>query len=105
MQKKKYSWNPAKCIFDKSKYLRIIADNSFIECNEIIIAMDIVSRKKTNIWQQMLQVLLRYIAMVKKVRHYYISLRVLLVVNLLLMMIIIISCYYAKQKGLIQDGK
>ena len=46
--KKDYSWNPSKCICENSKYLNSIVDASVTECDEVIIAMDIVSTKKTN---------------------------------------------------------
>ena len=45
---KYYSWNPSICIFEKSKYLKSIADTSVIECDEIATVMDNVSTKMTN---------------------------------------------------------
>ena len=43
--KKDYSWNPSTCICE---YLTGIANISVTQCDEITIAMDIVSTKKTN---------------------------------------------------------
>ena len=34
--KKDYSWNPSTCICENSRYLKSIADNSVILCDEII---------------------------------------------------------------------
>ena len=45
---KKDSSNPSTCICENSKYSNSIADNSETECDKIIVAMDIVSTKKTN---------------------------------------------------------
>ena len=47
-EKKDYSWNPSKCTCENKKFLKNIADTSVIECDEIMIAMVIVSTKKTN---------------------------------------------------------
>ena len=46
--KKDYSWNPSTCIYEKSKSLKSIVDNSVIECDEIITVVDILSIEKTN---------------------------------------------------------
>ena len=46
--KKDYSWNPSKCICGNSTYSKGIADTSVTECDEVISAIDMVSRKKTN---------------------------------------------------------
>ena len=40
--KKSYGWNPSKCIYENSKYLKAVVDNSNIVCDEVIYAMDIV---------------------------------------------------------------
>ena len=45
---KYYRWNPSTCICDDSKYLKLIADASVTEFDEIIIGMDTISTKKTN---------------------------------------------------------
>ena len=34
--KKDYNWNPSTCIYENSRYLRSIADDSVIMCDEII---------------------------------------------------------------------
>ena len=39
---------PSTCIGESSKYLKIIADTSVIECDEITIGMDTTVTKKTN---------------------------------------------------------
>ena len=43
--KNDYSWNPSTCFCENSKYLKIIADTSVTEYDEIIIVMDNVSTK------------------------------------------------------------
>ena len=48
MCKKDYSWNPSTFICENRKYLKIIANTSVIECDEIISVMDNVSTKMTN---------------------------------------------------------
>ena len=45
--KKDYSWNPSTCICKNSKYLKSIADDSVIACDEIISVMVIVLTKMT----------------------------------------------------------
>ena len=54
-QIKDYSSNPSTCNRENNKYLKSIADTSVIACDEIMSVMDIVSRKKKNIKQQMCQ--------------------------------------------------
>lgn len=46
--KKSYSWNPRNCICENGKYLKGIADDSKIGCDEIIYVVDFVSIKMTN---------------------------------------------------------
>ena len=88
--KEGYSRSPSTCIWENSTYLTSIAGNSV---TEIIIVMDFVSRKKTNIRST---ASIRYHS--EKVRDSYILHTVLLVIILLL--IIFIICYfYAKEKG------
>ena len=41
--KNDYSWNPNTCACENSRYLKSIADDSKIVCNEIIYVMDIAS--------------------------------------------------------------
>ena len=48
MCKKYYSWNPSTCIFENSKYLKSIVDNSVIVCDKIITVMDSISTNVTN---------------------------------------------------------
>ena len=45
--KNNYSWNPSTCI-SNSKYLKSIADTSVIECDDVILVIDIASTKMTN---------------------------------------------------------
>ena len=45
--KKYYSWNPSTCIWESSKYLKVISDHSKFLCEEIISVMDIASTKMT----------------------------------------------------------
>ena len=115
--KKDYSWNPSTCICENSKYLKGIADTSVTECDEIIIAMDIVStkkantiatkktntiaRKKTNAIETNVMSTASIDCYIKKIRDFYILHAVLLVIILLLIIIIIIYCYYAKQRDII----
>ena len=40
--KEDYSWNPSICIFENSKYLKSITDNSVTERDEIVIVMGII---------------------------------------------------------------
>ena len=47
--KKDYSWNPSTCICENSKCLKSVADTSVTKCDEIIIAMDIVSTEKARV--------------------------------------------------------
>ena len=93
--KKDYIWNPSTCICENSKYLKIIADISVTECDEIIIVMDIVSTKKTNTIATYVTSTASINCHNKKVRDCYILHTVSLVIMLLL--IIIIVCYYAKK--------
>ena len=74
-----------------------------IVCDEIIAVMDIVSTKNTNTIATNVTSTASINFRSKKVRDCYIFHLVLLVIILLL--IIIIICYYAKQKGSIQNGK
>ena len=110
--KKYYSWNPSTFICENSKYLKSIADTPVIECDEIIIVMDIVSTKKTNtIAIKKTNIVVTNITITasinchsKNIRACYILHSVFLLV--LLLVIIIIVCYhYAKQKDIIQNGE
>ena len=42
-----YSWNPSTWICGNSKYFKSTADTSVTECDEVIVFMDNVSRKKS----------------------------------------------------------
>ena len=46
--KKDNSWNPSLYICENMKYLKGVADTSVIECDEIVLVMGVLSRKKTN---------------------------------------------------------
>ena len=46
--KKDYSWHCRTCICENNKHLNSIIGTSVIECDEILIVMDIASTKKTN---------------------------------------------------------
>ena len=55
---KVYSWNSGTCIFENNKYLKSIADNPVIVCDEIRKTADSVFTNVTNtLYQQILQVL------------------------------------------------
>ena len=101
---KDYSWNPITCISENSKYLKSVADTSVAKCVGNVIVIDNVSTKKTNIIATNITSTASINCHSKKVRDYYILHTVLLVIILLL--IITIICYhYAKQRGIIQNGK
>ena len=38
-KKKEYSWNRSTCVWEKSKHLKSIVDNSVIACDEVISIM------------------------------------------------------------------
>ena len=95
-----YSWNFSTCICGNSKHLKSIFDTLVTECDEIIIAMDIASTKKTNSIATNVISTASIICHSKKVKDCYISHKVLLVI-ILLLIIFIICYYYAKQKGTI----
>ena len=46
--KKDYNWNLSTCTCENRKYLRNIADNSVIPCDEIVHVMDILLTKMAN---------------------------------------------------------
>ena len=102
-RKEDYSWNPSTCICENSKYLKSAADTSVTKCDEIIIAMNNVSVKKTNIITTKKANVTSTASInchSKKVRDCYILHTVLLEI-ILLLMIIIIYYHYAKEKGII----
>ena len=76
-----------------------IADISVTERDKIIIAMDIVSTKKTTAIATNVTSTASINYHGEKVRDFYILHTVLLVI-IILVIIIIICCYYAKQKGI-----
>ena len=97
--KKDYRWDPSTCICKNSKYLKSVSVTSVIECDEIVIVMDIVLTRRTNTIARNVKstALVNYDS--KKVRDCYILHTVLLVIMILL--IITICYYYEKQKGTI----
>ena len=101
--KKDYSWNPSTCICENSKYLKSIADTSVIECEEIITVMDTVSTKTINTIVSNVTSTVSINCHSKKVRDCYILHTVLLVIILLYAHIM--RYHYAKQKGVIENGK
>ena len=48
MWKNEYSWNPSSCICENSGYLKNLADNSVLRCNEIVSVTDSVSTNVTS---------------------------------------------------------
>ena len=92
--------NPSTCVCENSKYLKSIVDTSVTKCDEIIIAIDNVSTKKTNTITTNLMSTASINCHKKKVIDCYILHTVLLVIKLLLIKTII-CYYYAKQKGTI----
>ena len=79
------------------KYLKSVADTSVTECDEIIIAMNNLTTKKTNVITTNVTSTASINCYSKKVRDCYVLHTVLLAIILLL--IITIICYnYAKQK-------
>ena len=96
---KDYSWNPSTCICQNSKFLRSVADSSVTECDEIVIAMDIVSTKKTNTIATNITNTASINCHCKKVRDCYI-LHTVLLVTILPLIITIICYHYAKQKSI-----
>ena len=86
--KKDYSWNPSPCTYEKSKYLKSIADTSVSKYDEIISVMDIVSTKKTDT----IATNITKSCHSKKVIDCYILETVLL--GIILLLIIVIICYH-----------
>ena len=87
---KDYSWNPNTCICESSKYLKGIADTTVTKCDEIVIAINNLSTKKTNTITTNVTSTASINCHSKKVR---------LVVIILLLIVTIICYQYAKQKG------
>ena len=95
--KKDYSSNRSACICENSKYLKSIADTSVIACDELISAIDIVSRKMTNTIATNVSINCH----TKKLRYKtecYILHRILLT-TILLLIITIICNYYTKHRS------
>ena len=93
--KKDYSWNTSTCIFENSKYLRSITDNSVIACDKIIYVMGIASRKMTNTTSKNVMSTALINCYNKKVRNKfdcYILHKILL--EIILLLIITIICYH-----------
>ena len=92
---KDYSWNSCTCICENRKYLKIIADNSVMECDEIITVMDIVSTKMTNTIATNVTSSASINCHSKRVRDCYILHKVFLAIILLILMILINdNCYF-----------
>ena len=94
--KKDYSWNPRTCICENSKYLKSIANDSVIACDDymwLYLLSMLYQQKLTNT----LAAKVTKSCHSKKVRDYYILHTVLLAI-ILLLIIAILYYYYAKQK-------
>ena len=88
------------CICKTSEYPKSFADTTVTEYDEIIIAMDNLSKKeKTNIIPTNVTSTASIMHHSKKLRDCYILHTVLLAI-ILLLIITIISYHYAKQKGI-----
>ena len=104
--KKDYSWNSSTCACENRKYLKSIADDSLIACDEVIYVMDIASTKMKNTVVTNVTITILTNSEDKKVRHeidYYLLPTVLLVIVLLFTIAII--CYHylkhwSKHKGI-----
>ena len=90
--KEDYSYNPSTCICGNNKYVKCVANTPVTECDDIVIAMDIISTKKTNTIPTNDTSTVWIYCHSKKVRDRYILHKVLLVIILLL--IIISICYH-----------
>ena len=98
--KKDYSWNPNTCICENSKCLKRIADESAIECNEIINVMDSVSTNVTKTIPTNVANTVSTNSGDKKVKYKidcYI-LHTFLLVIILLFIIAIVCYHYTKQR-------
>ena len=91
--RKDYSWNPSTCTFEKSNYLESIGDTSVMDCDEIILVMDILSAKIENT------------VAINKTKNYHSKtvrdcciLHTFLLGIILLLIITIISCHFAKHR-------
>ena len=49
---KYYGWNPSTCICENSTYLKSVADTSMTQCDETVIVMDNLSKKKDKYYAQ-----------------------------------------------------
>ena len=74
------------------------------DCDEVVIVTDIVSTKKANTVATLARSIASINCHIKNVRDYEI-LHMIFLVIILLLIIIIICSGYAKQKGIIQNGK
>ena len=96
---KDYSWNPAPCTCENSKYLKSVTDTSVTKCDEIVIVMNNLSTKKTNNITTNVTNTASINCHSKKVRDFYILHKVLLAIILILIFTIV--CYhYANQKDI-----
>ena len=106
MYEKDYSWNPGTCICENSKYLKSIANDSVIACNDVEIFIDSVSIKMTHTAPTNVTSTASINSDNKKVRYEmdcYILHSFLLVI-ILLFIIAIIFYHYAKHKSKQKDN-
>ena len=94
--KKNYNCHPSTCICENSKYLKSIADNSVIKCDEIISAMDIESIKMTNTIRTNASINCHSEKVRCKIDY---ILHTVLLAIVLLLIIAIISYHYAKHRS------
>ena len=73
-----YNWNPSSCICENSEYLKSIGDTLVTKCDEIIIVINNLSAKKTNIITTNVTSTASITYHSKKVRYCYIMHTVLL---------------------------
>ena len=100
--KKDYNWNLSTCTCENRKYLRNIADNSVIACDEIIHVMDILLTKMANtIGRSTVSIN----SDGKKVKYKvdWFILHTVLSVIILLLIITIICYHYAKHRSKQKD--
>ena len=95
--KKNYNCHPSTCICENSKYLKSIADNSVIKCDEIISAMDVESMKMTNTIPTNASINCHSEKVRCKIDCYI--LHTVLLAIILLLIIAIISYHYAKHRS------
>ena len=105
---KDYSWNPSTYICENNKDLKSPADTAVAECDKIVVAINNLSRKKTITIARIIKRIITSSISInfhgKKAGDCYILHTVLLII--ILLWIITVICYhYAKQNGIIWNGK